>query len=182
MVPLGYMYKTVSDRPDWLETDQVQDIYSVSSCCSEDFDDWVNYWKHNGYWFFDSPAIIEGIAEKQGILLNEMKLFFYRGYEYQWDDEELAWITYEPEGTFGLDVQEPAEAHVEGYDVVSFSCQNSAECSPLSCNHMAQEMNVNPHCLFDTFAEAKKHVESNAFKDCEPGPLRIIEVCSVKAA
>lgn len=179
MIALGYMYKKVARRPDWLETDYVQDIYSVSSCISEDFDDWINYWKHNGYWFFDSPDIIRGIAAEEGIRLNEMKLFFYRGYEKQWDDQDLEWIAYEPEPSFGLDVQEPAKLHVEGYDVVSYSCQTSAECSPLSCNHMAREIEVNPHCLFATFAMARKTVEANTFKDSEPGPLRIIEVCSI---
>ena len=42
------MRKKVADKPDWLETDRVEDIYSVSGCVSLDFDDWINYWKHNG--------------------------------------------------------------------------------------------------------------------------------------
>jgi hypothetical protein len=45
---------------------------------SEDFDDWVNYWKHNGYWFFNSPTLIEDIAKENNINLERMKLFSTR--------------------------------------------------------------------------------------------------------
>jgi hypothetical protein len=54
------MAKRVVKKPDWLKATDVDDLYSVSSCFSEDFTDYINYWKHNGYWFFDSPEIIKG--------------------------------------------------------------------------------------------------------------------------
>jgi hypothetical protein len=57
MLPAGYMAKRVRKRPDWLAATQVIDIYSVSSCHSENFADYIPYWKHNGYWFFDSPKL-----------------------------------------------------------------------------------------------------------------------------
>ncbi len=44
MIPVGYMYKTISIKSDWLKTNQVLDIYSVSGCVSEDFSDWINYY------------------------------------------------------------------------------------------------------------------------------------------
>jgi hypothetical protein len=49
----------VVKKPHWLKATDVDDLYSVSSCFSEDFTDYINYWKHNGYWFFDSPEIIK---------------------------------------------------------------------------------------------------------------------------
>jgi hypothetical protein len=55
MIPVGYMAKRVLRKPDWLPAPQVIDIYSVSNCHSENFADYIPYWKHNGYWFFDSP-------------------------------------------------------------------------------------------------------------------------------
>ena len=181
MIALGYMYKKISNKLDGLTADQVSDIYSVSSCVSDDFADWVNFWKHNGYWFFDTPETIEQIAIEEGISLKDMMLFFYRAYEYQWDDYAQDWINYAPDQSFSLQVKEPESARVWGYDVVSYSCQTAAECSPLSCNHMYQKLKVNTHCLFDNFDEAKRHTESGAFRDCEPGPYRLIEVCSVDA-
>lgn len=58
MIPVGYLYKKVGLRPDWIKADGVRDIYSLSRCVSEDFTDYINYWKHNGYWLFDSPEIM----------------------------------------------------------------------------------------------------------------------------
>nr|BAF45157.1 hypothetical protein [uncultured bacterium] len=179
MIPVGYMYKSVSNRPDWLKTDGVKNIYSVSGCVSEDFEDWVNYWKHNGYWFFDSPQIIKDLALGHNLSLKGMKLFYYLAYEKQWDDANHEWIAYEPEESFLTNVAAPSESVVEGYDIVSFSSQTSAECSPLSCNHMSEEIMVNSHCLLLSFQEAKKLIEANTFHDCEPGPYRIFEVHSV---
>jgi hypothetical protein len=53
MIPAGYMAKRVYKRPDWLKAPHVAEIYSVSGRISEDFADYINYWKHNGYWYFD---------------------------------------------------------------------------------------------------------------------------------
>ena len=47
MVPAGYMAKRVVGRPDWLTTERVSGIYSVSGCVSENFADYITFWKHN---------------------------------------------------------------------------------------------------------------------------------------
>lgn len=170
------MYKKVFQKPDWLDTNQVEDIYSVSGCISSDFDNWVNDWKHNGYWLFDHPSIMKKIAKKKDISLANMKLFYYKGFEKQWDNAMEEWIDYQPEKSFETKIHEPSVTQIAGYDVVCFSCQTSAECSPLSCNHLAQNIKVNSHCLLASFEEAKLLVESDAFRDCEQGPYRIFEV------
>lgn len=182
MIPVGYMYKRVSTKPEWLKTNQVKDIYSVSGCVSEDFDDWINYWKHNGYWFFDDPSIIESIVSIDSASLDGMQLFFYKVYEKQWDIDEAAWINFKPESSFETNVLEPANPILVGYDVVSYFCQTSAECSPLSCNHLAQEVKVNEHCLLSSFNDAQSLVESGRLNNCEPGPYRIFEVYLVQNA
>jgi len=53
------------------------------------------------------------------------------------------------------------------------------ECSPLSCNSLAESIRTNSHCLFDTFEEARTAVNSGQFNKCEPGALRILAVFSV---
>lgn len=179
MIPVGYMYKTISDKPVWLKTEQVADIYSVCSCVSEDFDDWIDYWKHNGYWFFDSPQVIANLAKTHGLSLEGMQLFFYLAYEKQWDEVNESWETFRPTKSFTTDVVFPKASILEGFDIVSFSSQTNAECSPLSCNHLAQELAVNKHCLLASIQEAKQHLESGEIKNCEPGPYRIFEVRSV---
>ena len=182
MIPVGYMAKRVAEKPEWLKTDQVDDIYSVSSCTSEDFDDYINYWKHNGYWLFNSPEIIKTLAEENNIELSDTTMFYYEAYELQSYEDEPVWEEYHPEESFETNVVIPLEKKLVGYDIVSFTNGNAPECSYLSCNHMAEELKVNRHCLVESLEEAKKHINEKAFVGCEPGPCRIFAVYEVKNA
>jgi hypothetical protein len=177
MVPAGFMAKRVSARPEWLTAAQVVDIYSVSPCASSDFARWIPYWKHNGYWLFDSPEVIEHVAREDGVDLLGTSLFFYEVYEQEFDEIEGTWADLEPE--FPTQVIVPPEKVLDGYDIVSFSCGTSAECSPLSCNHLATEVETNSHCLLATLEQAKQLLEGGVFGGCEPGPFRVFAVSSV---
>ena len=182
MLPIGYMYKQIVGNPDWLKNDRVEQIYSVSDCVSEDFDDWINYWAHNGYWFFDSPDVIRDVARENNIDLSEMKLFFYEAHDLEWDDDLKEWQSYEPEASVPTNVIRPMHSTLEGYDVVTFYVRTSAEHSPLSCNGLAEDIKVNNRCLLDSFDEGKTLLETGAFTDSEPGPYRIFAVYSVEDA
>src|SRR5436190_9553699 len=83
MVPAGYMAKRVVTRPEWRGAASVSSIYSVSGCIAENFTDYINFWKHNGYWLFDSPDIIIGIARENEIDLDGTVLFFYEVHDLQ---------------------------------------------------------------------------------------------------
>ncbi len=179
MIPVGYMAKRISVRPDWIEAGRVADVYSVSGCISEDFGDYINYWKHNGYWFFDSPQTIVQLARQNSIDLTGTKLF-YEAYELEFDDVGGHWTTFKPEPSFTTQVVLPAERALEGYDVVTFSVRTSAECSPLSCNSLAAEVQTNQHCLLPSFERAQQLLEGGKFKHTEPGPYRIFAVCSTE--
>jgi hypothetical protein len=176
MIPVGYIYKKVVARPDWLKADAVFDIYSLSNCISEDFADYINYWKHNGYWLFNSPQVIEDIAKNEGVDLSGTTLFYYEAYEYEFDEDTKEWSAFTPEPSFVTDVQVPMDKHLEGFDVTTFTAHTSPECSPLSCNSLATTIPVNEHCLFNTFAEAKEALEGGLFQNSEPGPYRIFAV------
>ena len=91
------MAKQIASKPDRLKADQVKDIYSVSSCTSEDFCDYINYWKHNGYWLFDSPEAIKEVAEENDIELEGTKLFYDEAYEFQSNEDEPIWEEFSPE-------------------------------------------------------------------------------------
>jgi hypothetical protein len=182
MRPIGYLYKRVVARPSWITAPNVSDIYSLSGCVSHNFADYINYWKHNGFWLFDSPCIIKNLASEHGISLEGMKLFYYEAHEQEFDDEIQKWVTYEPEASFGTHVIEPASKMLEGFDVTSFSVRTAPECSPLSCNSCADALSTNAHCLFPTFEEATYAIESGAFEDAEPGPYRVIAVYSANEA
>ena len=182
MIPAGFMAKKVCDTPVWLKAGAVSDIYSVSNCVSEAFCDYVKQWKHNGFWLFDSPAVIREVAAAESIDLSTHRFFYYEVYEEQYDERRKTWEPFEPEKSFETRVVVPEERQLEGYDVVTFYAQTSPECSPLSCNHMAESIPVNLHCLFASIGEAKSHLDGGAFDQCEPGPYRIFAVFSCAAA
>jgi len=69
MIPAGYMAKRVVSRPDWLKVNGIRDIYSVNGCISKDFVDYINFWKYNGYWFFEFPVVIAQVAREQSMEL-----------------------------------------------------------------------------------------------------------------
>ena len=177
MVPAGYMAKRVLARPDWLPAEGVSTIYSVSGCVSHDFTDYIGFWKHNGYWLFDSPDIIIDIARENNIDLAETMLFFYEVYELQFNSGD--WTSFKSEPSFGTNVSLPEAKVLEGYDVVTFYAQTSPECSPLSCNSLAAEVGTNTRCLLQSFEQARALLENGTFKDSEPGPYRIFAVYSI---
>jgi len=177
MIPAGFLAKRIHSKPDWLDAAQVTDIYSVSGCVSPVFDDYVDYWKHNGFWLFDSPRVIQKIAREHSIDLTGTTLFYYEVYEKEFDGD--SWRPYGPDPSFQTAVVVPTDKHLEGYDVVTFFSRNLPECSPLSCNYLARELPTNAHCLLDSFEIAEANLTNRAFKDSEPGPYRIFSVYTV---
>lgn len=178
MIPVGYLAKGVAQRPDWLNSPEVKDIYSVSNCVSHDFTDYIKFWRHNGYWFFNRPEIIQELARENGVDLRSSTFFYYEVYEYEFDGELKKWIPFEPED-FPTKVTPPTKKEFHGYDVVTFSAGTNPECSPLSCNYLASEIKTNAHCLVDSFEEAKKALEAGRFDHSEPGPFRVFAVYTI---
>jgi len=179
MRPAGYLYKHVIPRPEWLKAPLVHDVRSLSGCISKPFADYVAYWKHNGFWLFDSPAVIDAIAAEASIDLSTLLLFYYELHELEFDEEADAWSALEPTADFPTAVVPPRTAELQGYDVTTFSCRTTPECSPLSCNALAETLPVNQHCLFETLDDAKLALERGAFDQSEPGPFRISAVYAV---
>ena len=180
MIPVGYMAKRVSVRPEWLQTERVVDVYSVSHCISNGFADYIHYWMHNGYWFFDSPEIIRQLAQENSIDLKGTSLFYYEAHEREFDEARGGWTSFGPELAFTTKVVVPPRKDLEGYDVVTFSVGTGPECSPLSCNALATKVETNRHCLLASLEQAQHLLESGQFNNSEPGPFRIFAVYSVQ--
>jgi hypothetical protein len=176
MIPIGYMAKRVLSKPASFGTSQVNDFYSLSGCLSGFFADYVPFWKHNGYWLFDSVELIQEVAREAECDLTGTSMFYYEAYEFEFDD--VNWNPIAPEPAFTTNVAPPVERQLEGFDVVTFSNGAGPECSPLSCNGLANEAETNRHCLLPTFEQAKQLLESGVFVDSEPGPYRIVAVYS----
>jgi hypothetical protein len=75
------MAKRVPKRSDRFQAPHVVAVFSVSDCNCENFTDSIPYWKHNGYWLFDSPEVIRTVARENSILLAGSSLFYYEAYE-----------------------------------------------------------------------------------------------------
>jgi hypothetical protein len=180
LIPAGYLAKSVSFPPGYLDTGTPThhaDIYSLSSCVNDDFADYVNFWKHNGYWLFDRPEIIQTIAQENQIDLTGSLLFYYEVYGLEFDGK--LWRAYDPSGSSETNVVAPRQKQLEGFDVVTFFAGSTPECSPLACNKLAEKIPTNSHCLLENFQEAKSQLENGAFADGEPGPYRIFAVYTV---
>jgi hypothetical protein len=177
MMPVGYMAKRVCKTPECFRTPAVVDIFSVSACVNDDFADYINFWKHNGFWLFDSPAIICEVAQENSIDLSGTSLFYYEAHEMEFDGQE--WRAFGPEQSIATNVAVPSQKTQEGFDVVTFSVGNSPECSPLSCNGLAEDIPTNAHCLLESLELAESCLNSGRFAKGEPGPYRIFAVYSV---
>src|SRR5262249_25357061 len=105
--------KRVVKKLDWLHAAQVEDVYSVSSCISPDFADYIRYWKHNGYWFFDSPELIRELGREKSVSLERTLLFYYEAYEREFDREK--WSEYVADATFPTHVVPPSHKQLEGF-------------------------------------------------------------------
>lgn len=175
------MAKKIPQRAEWLKAPLVVDVCSVSACVNEDFADYGNYWKHNGWWFFDCPEAIQTLCREHAIDLQGTRLFYCEAYELQFDEEK--WCPFSPADENLKDshgAYAPSTKRLDGYDVVTYLYSQAPECSPLSCNSLAEVVRTNSHCLFDTFEEAHAAVNSGQFNECEPGALRIFAVFSVE--
>lgn len=180
MIPAGYLFKKIEVRPDWIKEDSVRDIYSVSRCISKNFADYIHFWKHNGYWLFDAPEIVEELAKAHEIDLVGLKLFYYEVFENEYDEVDKKWQPFDCEASFVTNVQTPKKKKLEGFDVVTFCARTNPECSPLSCNNLTEEIPVNEHCLLASFEEAKACLDAGKFDNSELGPFRIFAVYSLE--
>ena len=177
---IGYFAKLTMKRPDWLKAPQVDEICSASTCMSRADWDWINVWKHNEIWLYDSPELALSVVPAE--TLPACDLYAYRLYpvrfikgirkDYSFPDLKTA----------------PLSSHYErlGYDLFSRTfesvseCAPFFECSPLSCNNLAAEVSTNRYCLLDTAEEAfalAPTMEAYGQKPRgEPGPYHIVEV------
>ena len=179
MIPAGYLAKHIGSRPDWLKVPHVQNIYSVSCCMTEDFADYTNFWRHNGFWLFDSSDIIHEIAKAHSIDISNTTMFYYESYEDEYDERAMKWVKFRPDENFPVSVRVPDDRILQGFDIVPYSMHTSPECSPLSCNALAETVEVNAHCLLNSLEVAKCLLEENDASRFEPGPYRIFSVYTV---
>ena len=170
LVLIGYFPKKVAARPESLRVPRVEEICSVSECISPGPKGWVEKWLHNEMWLFDTEALALQVVPDDA--RSDFTLFAYKMLPALFDkgtgaEFRIPRIAVEPL---------PQDYAMLGYDAVSRSSGNKFECSPLSCNGMAQAVATNRHCLLGALDAALSAAKSFSLGACEPGPYCVIEV------
>jgi len=166
---VGYFLKGTSlpSGCDWLPSSVVE-ICNVSHCHNPPPWGWIDKWWHNDFGFFNSRDDARTIF---GNPPQGYRLFGYRLLSVRFDEERR-----EPYTIPQLSVEPLSDRFVSlGFDVTSKS-DSHFECSPLSCNGMANEVPVNRSCLLDTLSEAESFAERCAREQPEPGQYFVVEV------
>ena len=129
----------------------------------------MDRWIHNELGFFNSPSDALAVVPPGS---RSFSLFAYRLQPVRFVNGRAESISIP---TLPIDPL-PHEFVALGFDIVSRSVSSFFECSPLSCNGMANEVPVNRFCLVDTLAEAVTLGERFSRERLEPGPYYIVEV------
>jgi hypothetical protein len=175
-VLIGYFPKRTEQRPAWLEAVKIEEICSVSACISKGPEKWIDHWKHNEMWVFDSPALAWSVvpeAVREGFEVYAYGVAPVKISEGKEEGFDIPRISPEPlpDGFESL-----------GFDIVCRSCGTQFECSPLSCNRLAEEIPTNRFCLLDDIVTALGLARGLDEAACEPGPYFVVEVFRQKRA
>jgi len=177
MILCGYFPKLVDTRPVWLAEPRVEEVCSVSNCVSDGPDDWIGRWLHNWLGWFNTVTDAQSIVPADEA--PRYRLFAYR----------LAPSFYRqghPEP-----VSLPKDVNPEplppgfvslGFDVYSKWMDSilGPEHSPLSCNSMASEFQVNRHCLLATLDDARGAAARFSVEQPEAGDYYVAEVLELQ--
>ncbi|MBI4587146.1 MAG: hypothetical protein HY717_24300 [Planctomycetes bacterium] len=135
MVLIGYFPKETATPQGLYVPPTVKEICSVSDCLTKGPSGWIDRWKHNDLGFYNTPEIAKEIA---GADASRFSIFAYRLLPKRFTHGAI-----EPMEIPSLAVSPLPTGWVSlGFDVVSKSISLFFECSPLSCNGMCDEVEV----------------------------------------
>ncbi len=177
---IGYFAMRRISPSECVNTPQVAEICTVSDCIGRTDWDWINEWRHNAAWVFDSPELAWSVVPQQLRESCDMYAFCLFPVHYEFGSRSSAAIP---------DVKPvPMDTSFTklGYDLASSSTGNGFEHSPLSCNGLADTVPTNRYCLLDTAEEAFALAPTLEMPGQpprgEPGPYFIVEVWRQKRA
>lgn len=166
---VGYFAKNTKVPVGWTASDHVKEICSISDCVNSSPPGWIDHWLHNDWGFFNTVmdarlVVPSGSAEYAVFAYRLLPVRFARGKA-------------EPLKIDELTVEQVPPTFVSlGFDVVNKVYSAFFECSPLSCNYLANEVAVNEFCLIDDFGQAVSLADRCSREEPEPGPFYVLEV------
>ena len=167
---IGYFPKRTEVPSGWSSTGHpVSEICGVSTCLAPAPDGWIEFWRHNELGVFDSPELAKSVIPKGA---KGFSVFAYRLFPEKFADGVRSPLAIEPVSPVPL----PPSFCPLGLDVVSRSLSAYFECSPLSCNYGAKEIEVNQYCLLESLETAVALATRMSLGEEEPGPYYIVEV------
>lgn len=167
---IGYFPKRRTLPPDWVNPVNVTEICSVSECIVSGPDDWIQAWRHNDWGFFDTPELAWSVVPDSSS--GEFDLYAYELFEQRFVGGKEEPLEIDAPGVAPMD----GSFEMLGHDVVSRSVGTSFECSPLSCNHWAEEVGANAFCLVNDVNEAFRLGSIAEASKCEPGDYFVFRV------
>lgn len=170
-VLIGFFPK-ITECPEPFREAGLQEICFVSECISEGPPGWIDAWKHNEWFVFDSEELAWEMVPGDRAAYD---MYAYKILPVRFNGE-ITPIDVKPSATGDLSGYE-----FLGYDIVSRSCDSAFECSPLSCNGGYKEFRVNTHCLIDELEYAwgiASEIGGSAKEKggWEPGPYFLVAV------
>jgi hypothetical protein len=173
MIDAGYFPKLVGALPDCITAPGVREICSASTCISVAPEGWAFRWRHNEFGWFNTiedawSVVPDGDRPRYRLFAYRIAPTLYR----KGDPVELSIAT----GVKPTPISSNFTSL--GYDAISKSMESvlGFECSPLSCNLMANEMPVNAYCLFRTEDEATAGAKRFSIDQPEPGDYYVVEI------
>jgi hypothetical protein len=166
---VGFFPKRTQPAPTEFKSGTIREIASVAECISPGPEGWIQHWKHNPMGFFDTQELASQIIENNW---EEYDLYAYKVFPVRCNDGES-----EPISIAKSQGEVPKDFHFLGYDIVTKSQADFFECSPLSCNYLANDYEVNQFCLIDELETATQAlVDICQSGKAEPGPYYLFTI------
>ena len=145
----------------------------MSNCVSQAPEGWIEHWMHNQFGWFNRAS--DALRVVPADLRAAYRVFAYRIHPALFRDGTCRDFVLPPDVC--PDAIPPTFRSI-GFDTVSKSMQPSLgfDCSPLSCNLMANEFSANNFCLFDSLEAAIAGATRFSIEHPEPGDYFVIEV------
>ena len=195
---IGYFPKQQPGPPRGMRlpgVPHVTDIANVGHYTSEGPPNWIEQYRHNEMWFFDSEALarkviaeairIDIVPDPQRdppwrVNLSRETGRAYDFYAYKMFPCRFVEGCQEHYALPALNCEPlPGDYERLGYDAVNRTMCAHFECSPLFCNGRAHDIPVNRFCLIDKPQQAldlAKTFSGSNGNGCEPGSYFVLEV------